>query len=277
MSDTGSYTLDGRRVLVTGASSGIGAAVARELASAGAVVGICARRAERLEEVLADCRRHSAASRMWVTDLSRLEDVEPFARQASEELGGIDVLVNNAGIPKRRHVRELTAEVVDEVMAINFLSPMRLMLALLPGMLEQDEGRVVNVSSIAARLSPPRETAYAASKAALTTWTESMAVDLHDTGVRLHLVFPGVIETELYDQPDNDSTLSDLEALPAADLAVAMRRQLEDGRFELYFPEWFGNIAVGKAADVATFLSGSATWTAERERSIARSGSEGGT
>jgi NAD(P)-dependent dehydrogenase (short-subunit alcohol dehydrogenase family) len=277
MSDTGSYSVAGRRVLITGASSGIGAALARELASAGAVVGICARREERLAEVLADCRRVSPDSRMWVTDLSRFDDVEPFARRAAEELGGVDVLVNNAGIPKRRHVRDLTPEVVDEVMAINFLSPMRLTLALLPAMLERDHGRIVNVSSIAARLSPPRETAYAASKAALTAWTESMAVDLHGTGVRVHLVFPGVIETELYHQPDNESTLTDLEALPATDMAVAMRRQLEDGALELYFPEWFADIATGKAADVATFLEGSATWTAEREQTIAASGTASAT
>jgi NAD(P)-dependent dehydrogenase (short-subunit alcohol dehydrogenase family) len=268
MADAEPYDLDGRRVLITGASSGIGAALARELASAGAVVGLCARRAERLEEVLADCRQASPSSRMWVQDLSRLDEVAPFARRASQELGGVDVLVNNAGIPKRRHVRELSAEAVDEIMAINFSSPMRLTLALLPEMLERGDGRIVNVSSIAARLSPPRETAYAASKAALTTWTESMAVDLHGSGVRVHLVFPGVIDTELYQQPDNDATLTDLEALPASDCAAAMRRQLEDGTLELYFPEWFADVAKGKAASVAAFLEGSAAWTAEREQAL---------
>lgn len=266
MSGPRKYSLEGRRVLVTGASSGIGAAVARELASVGATVGICARREDRLAEVLADCRHHTPDSRMWVTDLARLDDVERFALQAADELGGIDVLINNAGIPKRRHVRDLTPEVVDEVMAVNFLSPMRLTLALLPGMLDRDDGRVVNVSSIAARLSPPREAAYSASKAALTAWTESMVVDLNDSGVRFHLVFPGVIDTELFHLPDNEPSLSDLEALPARDIAAAMRHQLEEGALELYFPEWFGDIASGKAADVAGFLSGSAAWTAEREQ-----------
>jgi NAD(P)-dependent dehydrogenase (short-subunit alcohol dehydrogenase family) len=268
MSDTTRYELEGRRVLVTGASSGIGAAFARELAAAGAIVGLCARREDKLEGVLADCRKTSPASRMWVQDLSRLDEVAPFARRAADELGGVDVLVNNAGIPKRRHVRLLAAETVDEIMAINFLSPVRLTLALLPGMLDRDEGRIVNVSSIAGRLSPPRETAYAASKAALTTWTESMAVDLHGTGIRLHLVFPGVIDTELYEIPDNDSTLSDLEAVSASDLAVAMRQQLENGDLELYFPQWFADVAKSKATDVAGFLKGSATWADEREQTL---------
>ena len=265
MDEGGSYRLQGRRVLVTGASSGIGAAVARELAAAGAVVGICARRAERLADVLADCRRHTPESRMWVTDLSRLDEVGGFAERVVEDLGGVDVLVNNAGIPKRRHVRELTAQVVDEVIGVNLLSPVRLTLALLPGMLARRDGCIVNVSSIAARLSPPREAAYAAAKAGLTAWTESMAVDLHGTGVHVHLVFPGVIDTELYDQPDNDPSLSDLEALSPADLAVAMRRQIEDGSLELYFPGWFADMATGKAADVAGFLAGAAEWTAQRE------------
>jgi short-subunit dehydrogenase len=128
----------------------------------------------------------------------------------------------------------------------------------------------VNVSSIAARLSPPRESAYAASKAALTAWSESMAVDLHGTGLGVHLVFPGVIDTELYEAPDNESSLTDLGAESPSDLAVAMRRQLEEGTFELYFPQWFSDVVAGKAADVTGFLEGAAAWTAQRELELRR-------
>ncbi|HLG92547.1 MAG TPA: SDR family NAD(P)-dependent oxidoreductase, partial [Acidimicrobiales bacterium] len=170
--------VEGKKVLVTGGSAGIGAALARALARAGAVVGICARRPDRLAQVLEDLRAHSPESRMWVVDLAELGRVADFARQADEEMGGIDILVNNAGIPKRRQVLQLTPEVVESVMAVNYFSPVRLTLALLPRMLERGGGRVVNVSSVAARLGPPHEAAYAASKAALTAWSESMAVDL---------------------------------------------------------------------------------------------------
>jgi len=99
----------GQRVLVTGASSGIGASVAVAFARAGATVGICARRQDRLREVLDQCRRWSPESRMWAVDLARLDELDAFSERASTELGGVDVLVNNAGIPKRRLAATLSA------------------------------------------------------------------------------------------------------------------------------------------------------------------------
>src|SRR5271154_4672174 len=116
----------GQRVLVTGASSGIGAGLAEEFARRGAVVGICARRRERLDEVLERCRVHSPDSRSWVSDLSDPAAVDSLAAAALDELGGVDVLVNNAGIPKRRHVTRLDPATVESVMNINFFSPVRL-------------------------------------------------------------------------------------------------------------------------------------------------------
>ena len=262
-----SFSLGAKRVLITGASAGIGAAVAREFAAAGAAVGICARRGERLDQVLADCQAVSAdpgSCRRWVVDLARLQGISAFARQVEEELGPVDVLVNNAGIPKRRTVPALRLDEVDDVMNINYLSPIHLTLALLPGMLARGEGRIVNVSSVAARLSPPHEASYAASKAALTTFTECMAVDLDGTGVSVHLVFPGIIDTDLFHLDDNEPSLADLEALPASALASAMREQLEHGTLELYFPGWFQELGAGKANDVAAFLAGTAQWVRQR-------------
>jgi NAD(P)-dependent dehydrogenase (short-subunit alcohol dehydrogenase family) len=254
-------------VLVTAASSGIGADLARGFAEKGAVVGICARRADRLAQVLATCQEHTPESRMWPVDLSRLDGVEGFARQVEDELGGVDVLVNNAGIPKRRRVTDLTPDVVETVMALNYFSPIRLTLALLPGMLARKEGRIVNISSVAARLSPPGEAAYAASKAALTEWSSSMALDLWDTGVRVHLVNPGIIDTPLFSLPDNDPPQdSDIEALPTSVLTEAVLSQLTTGTFEIYVPAWLGEVAAGKARDVGAFLAGSAAWLRQRQQ-----------
>src|SRR3954470_13275064 len=125
------YDLKGKNVFVTGASGGIGAALAEGFAKRGATVGICARRADRLDEVLERCRAHAPDSRAWTVDLADLDGLAAFAAQASKELGGIDVLVNNAGIPKRKRVFELTPEIVESTMRINYFSPVRLTFALL--------------------------------------------------------------------------------------------------------------------------------------------------
>jgi NAD(P)-dependent dehydrogenase (short-subunit alcohol dehydrogenase family) len=261
------YDLKGKRVLVTGASTGIGAALAEGFAAQGAVVGICARREAMLAEVLERCQASSPESRMWVTDLAQLDQLAGFAAQVEAELGPLDVLVNNAGIPKRRHVTALTPEVVESVMAINYFSPVRLTLAVLPGMLARGSGRIINISSIAARLSPPNEASYAASKAALTEWSSSMAVDLWDSGVKVHLVNPAIIDTELFHLPDNDPPpKTPVEALPTSAVTDAVLKQLAEDRFEVYIPEWFGDLAAGKAKDVGAFLAGSAAFIAQQKQ-----------
>jgi NAD(P)-dependent dehydrogenase (short-subunit alcohol dehydrogenase family) len=258
------YSLAGKKMLVTGASSGIGAALAEGFAERGAVVGICARREERLREVLRRLREHSPDSRSWTVDLSQLDAVEAFARRADDELGGIDVLVNNAGVPKRRPVTELSPDVVDAVMAINYLSPVRLTLALLPGLVERG-GRIVNISSVAARLGPGTEAAYAASKAALTAWSEAMAVDLADTDVKVHVVNPGIIDTELFRLPDNDEPIADMSmALPVDAVVSPVVDQLDSGTFEIYVPDWFQDVVAGKVADPDAFLRGSIEYLRSR-------------
>src|SRR6185295_18301415 len=116
----------------------------------------------------------------------------------------------------------LTPEIVDQLMEINYQSPVHLTLALLPEITER-EGRIVFVSSVAARLSPPAEAAYAATKAAISAWAECMKVDLRDTDVGIHVVYPGVIET---------------------------------GQFEVAVPDWFNGVFEGKYKDVSAFLDG---------------------
>src|SRR6266545_651796 len=112
------YAAAGKRVLITGASAGLGAALARQLAAQHAVVGLIARRRNRLADVLADCRRTSPDSAMWVADLGDTEGVGELARQAWAGLGVIDVLINNAAIPKRRPVTELDPDEVEGVMRV---------------------------------------------------------------------------------------------------------------------------------------------------------------
>jgi short-subunit dehydrogenase len=247
--------VDGGAVLVTGASSGIGAATARLLAARGARVGIVARRRDRLEEVLDDCRRTSPECAMWVADLSDPDAAAALADEAWDALGGLDALVNNAAVPKRRHATELTAEEIEGVMRTNFFSPTRMTLAVLPRMLERGRGVIVNVSSLGGRLGIAGEAAYCASKFALTGWSEALAVDLWDTPVDVRLITPGAIDTEIWDQPENDEPLYRGEKEPAETVAAAIVDAIEGEGFETYVPDMKAVIEF-KTADTDTFLGG---------------------
>jgi short-subunit dehydrogenase len=250
--------LKGCRALVTGASSGIGAGLAEALAAEGATVGICARRGERLAEVVGRCMEHSPESRMWVVDLADFDAVDQLSVDVLDAFGGVDLLVNNAGIPKRRHVTALNIDTITQVMHINYLSPMRLTMALLPQMLERGAGTIVNISSIAAQLSAPGEAAYDASKAALTAFSEAMAMDLWETGIKLMVVYPGVIDTDLFSLPDNDIPDLPVTAEPVSVAVDAILGGLASGAAQVYVPEYFRDICTSKAQDVAAFLENTA-------------------
>ncbi|HMK62080.1 MAG TPA: SDR family NAD(P)-dependent oxidoreductase [Acidimicrobiales bacterium] len=263
---------EGTRVLVTGGSSGIGAGLAQAFAAAGATVGIVARRRDRLSSVLELCRASAPASRMWVADLADDAAVDRLAADAVQELGGIDILVNNAGIPKRRHVTRLDAATVEAVMRINYLSPVRLTLALLPHMLERRSGHVVSVSSVAAPLSSPGEAAYDASKAALAVFNEAMAVDLWDSGIKVTVVYPGVVDTELFSLPDNDPFTAGVEAIAVDEAVSAIMDAIARQELAVYVPAWFSDLAVGKAQNLPGFLAGAAEFVrVQHEQEVASS------
>jgi short-subunit dehydrogenase len=251
------FSAAGQRVLITGASSGIGAALARTLASQGTVVGLIARRAQRLEAVLADCRRSSPASQMWVADLADTAYADQLALQAWDELGGIDTLVNNAAVPKRRTVADLDPAEVETVMRVNFFAPMRLTLAVLPRMLARGRGAIVNVSSVGGRLGIIHEAAYCASKFALCGWSESMAVDLHGTGVSVKLIQPGPVDTEIWDQPDNDDPLYNGPKVGAEEVADGIISALGSNHFEHYLPD-LKAVVDAKNADLDAYVAGAA-------------------
>lgn len=250
-------SLIGKRALITGASSGIGAALARGLAARGAVVGLVARREDRLADVLHDCRISSPDSTMWVADLADGITASRLALQAWHAMGGIDVLINNAAIPKRRNVTALKPIEVEDVMRVNFLAPMRLTLALLPRMLARRTGAVVNVSSVAGRLGIATESAYCASKFALCGWSEAMAIDLAGTGVSVKLIQPGPVETEIWDQPDNEPPVYTGPKVSPEEVAEGIIAAMASDRFEHYLPD-LKAVVDAKNADVDAFIAGMA-------------------
>lgn len=256
----------GQRVVLTGASSGIGAALAHELAKAGAVVAMCARRTAMLDAVLADAREHSPTSVAFTVDLADLDAVDRFAADASDALGGVDVLVHNAAL-SNYHADALTTpwDDVEYLMRVNYLSPVRLTRALLPAMLERRSGHVVAVSSMAKQMSSPGESAYAATKAALSSWFEALATEQWTSGVRFHLVYPALIGLE--PGVDADDSVADTpnsgELIPAPVLARAMMRQVENDDLELFMPYSAGDVSRHRAANLAASIEMMAGWYAK--------------
>ncbi len=248
--------LGGASVLVTGASSGIGAALAPALAARGARVGLVARRADRLVEVGEACARAGSPQvECWPCDLGDLDALDTMVRDAEERLGGIDVLVNNAAIPKRRPVQDITYDEVEETLRVNYLSPARLTLALLPGMLRRGRGSIVNVSSLGGRLGIRGEAAYSASKFALCGWSESLMADLAGTGVDVRLILPGAIDTEIWDQPGNDPAFYDGPLEPPATVADAIVAAVEGDDVETYVPD-LKAVVEYKTTDLQGFVAG---------------------
>ena len=245
-------------VLITGASSGIGAATARLLAEQGQTVGIVGRRADRLGAVLAACRADTADSRMWVADLGDLTVAEGIADEAWSQFEGLDVLINNAAIPKRRAVAKLDTAEVEEVMRVNFLSPARMTLRILPRMLARGRGVIVNVASLGGRLGIPHEAAYCASKFALCGWSEAVAIDLHGTGVNIRLIQPGPIDTDIWDRPGEDPALFDIPKEPPETVAKGIVAAIQSDRFEHYLPDLKDSV-VRKDADIDRYIAGLAS------------------
>jgi short-subunit dehydrogenase len=241
-------------ILITGASSGIGAATARLFATQGHTVGIVGRRPDKLRAVLDDCVRTSPESRSWVADLGELERAEAIAAEAEAGWGRVDVLVNNAGIPMRRPLAELDASTVEEVMRVNFLSPVRMTLRLLPAMLARRQGTIVNVASMGGRLGIPHEAAYCASKFALTGWSEAMAMDLHGSGVTVRLIQPGPIDTDIWDRPGNDPAVIDVAKEPPSLVARGIADAVAGEKFELYLPDLKGVVDF-KESDIDGYIA----------------------
>ena len=242
------------KVLVTGASSGIGAAAALAFASAGHSVGICARRGERLAEVAKACGPDTLS---WVADLADLGAIEDFAATVDDAFGGLDLLVNNAGVPKRRRVQAMAAADAESVMAMNYFSPVRLTLAFLPRMIGRGSGEIINVSSMGVHSAAFGVGAYAASKAALELFTESLYLELTNTGVRARLFVPGTTRTEFSDdKPDNEpSMMRDAKAAAVEDVAAALVASVGRDEFVSYATERDARTSAAKAADPNAFLA----------------------
>jgi NAD(P)-dependent dehydrogenase (short-subunit alcohol dehydrogenase family) len=191
--------LDGRRVVITGASSGIGRAAALKVAEAGGVPLLVARRQSELEEVRAEIAAAGGHAYVYPCDLTDEESVEKTVAQMLLDHPGIDMLVNNAGRSIRRSVQLSYDRMHDyeRAMAINYFGAVRLILALLPSMIERRFGHIVNVSSIGVQGIAPRFSAYVASKAALDYFSKIVATETHGAGITFTTVHMPLVRTPM--------------------------------------------------------------------------------
>jgi NAD(P)-dependent dehydrogenase (short-subunit alcohol dehydrogenase family) len=189
----------GRRVLVTGASSGIGRAVALQLAGAGAIVILVARNADKLRGVQREVEKRGGTAHVHSADLSDLESCEALVAEVVVQHGGVDVLVNNAGRSIRRSLALSQDRFHDfqRTMQLNYFGALKMILGFLPGMRERRSGHIVNVSSIGVQTSPPRFSAYVASKAALDAFSRCVASELIDEGVDITTIHMPLVRTEM--------------------------------------------------------------------------------
>ncbi len=190
----------GKIVLVTGASFGIGESLVRRLAAADARVILAARSEERLSELVDHIRNSGGRADAICVDLSNSENVERAAAEVVRISGGVDVVVHNAGKSIRRSLALSLDRFHDfqRLMAVNYLGPVQLQLALLPSMFERGGGQIINVSSLGVRLPPaPRWSAYLASKSAFDIWLRSSAPELRHRGVHCTSIYLGLVHTRM--------------------------------------------------------------------------------
>jgi 3-oxoacyl-[acyl-carrier protein] reductase len=194
------FDLTGKKALVTGASGGIGGAIARGLHGMGASVALSGTRVDPLEALAADL-----GERAFVTpcNLSDIDAVKALAGQASEAMGGLDILVNNAGITRDNIFMRMSDEEWQQVIDVNLSSTMRLMKSVMRPMMKQRFGRIINITSIVGVTGNAGQVNYAASKAGIIGMTKSYAQEIATRGITANCVAPGFIETAMTaDLPD---------------------------------------------------------------------------
>ena len=190
--------LSGRIAVITGGGRGIGKAIALAYAREGAKVAVCARTASEVEQTTREIQLINAQAEGWICDVSIEESVKEFVKNVLEKFRQIDILVNNAGVMSRPvPTPELEVKKWDYTMAVNLRGPFLMCQAVLPTMIRQRSGSIINVSSMIGRGAYPNFIAYATSKWGLEGFTQTLAAEVRSSHIRVNSVEPGVVATKL--------------------------------------------------------------------------------
>ncbi|MCB9345539.1 MAG: SDR family oxidoreductase [Saprospiraceae bacterium] len=232
-----------KRVWITGASAGIGAAIAKEMAVHGAQLVLSARSETELQQVATKCRELGAGIVIvQVMDLSRHDQIPQLVQNVLSKVGKVDILINNGGISQRALAKDTSLEVDKKLMDVNFFGTITLTKALLPSMLTHQLGHIVTITSLTGMIGSPFRTSYAASKHALHGFFDSLRAEVHDSSIKVTLVCPGFIRTNvsinaLTGSGEKLGTMDDAtnKGMAPERLARKILRAIENGRQEVYF------------------------------------------
>lgn len=206
------FDLTGKCALVTGASGGIGGAVARALHGAGATVGLSGTRVAPLEALAAEL---GSRAHVLPCNLSVAEEVEALMKRAAEAMGSVDILVNNAGITRDGLMMRMSDDDWAQVIDVNLTSSFRLCRAALRGMMKARWGRIINITSVVGTSGNPGQANYAAAKAGLTGLSKSLAQEVASRGITVNCVAPGLVETAMTEKLNDEQRARILADVPA--------------------------------------------------------------
>lgn len=215
--------LSGRRVILTGATGGIGNHLTQALADAGAEMALVVYTHTEADGLIEQVRMHAKRTFSIVADLTQAEDRERVIGEAVARLGGIDILINNAGDELTSPYHELSEATIERLLALDLVAPMMLSRKAIPYMRAQGAGLIINMSSLAGKLGPAFQEPYAASKAGLVGFTQSLRATYRHTGIRATVICPGFVDAGIYERNRRASGI----AAPALLGSVPPRRVVD--------------------------------------------------